>query len=83
MGSLEHTNKHIQSAIQHAQSKGWRLVKTGKSSHAWGRLLCPETNRNGCQISIWSTPRNPKSHAKQILRAIKNCEHGSLDDEKL
>jgi hypothetical protein len=26
-------------------------------------------------ISIWSTPRNPGNHAKQIARAVKRCPH--------
>ena len=30
-----------------------RVLKTGKSAHAWGRLLCIEQSRQGCQISIW------------------------------
>lgn len=57
-------------------------METGKSSHACGRLLCPETSRFGCQISIWSTPRNPENHAKQIIRTIKKCEHGDINNDE-
>ncbi len=78
MGVNKHPNKHIEAAIEYAESKGWRLTKTGKSSHAWGRLLCRCKSRQGCQISIWSTPGNSENHAKQIRRAVDKCEHEDL-----
>lgn len=83
MTRKKHPNKHIEKAIQQAEEKGWRVLETGKSSHAWGRLLCPETSRFGCQISIWSTPRNPENHAKQIISAVEKCEHGGITYEDL
>lgn len=71
----KYPNKEIQKDIEYALSKSWQLIETGKSSHAWGRLLCKQKSRQGCQISIWSTPRNSSSHAKHIYRAVNKCPH--------
>jgi len=75
-----HPNKEIESAIQFAEEKGWRYRETGKSAHAWGRLLCPQQNREECSMSIWSTPRVPDNHANQIRRKIKSCPHVKEED---
>lgn len=72
---MKHPKKEIQEAIEYALDKGWRLKATGKSSHAFGRLFCPEESRDGCIISVWSTPRNAANHARQIKRRIDACEH--------
>jgi hypothetical protein len=71
----KHPHKDIEDAIIYAESKGWRYKDVGKSSHAWGRLLCPTQGREGCAMSIWSTPRNAFVHAEQIRRRIKVCPH--------
>ena len=73
----KHTDKEIEAAIQYAEAKGWRYVKAGKSAHAWGRLLCPQQERDGCSMSVWSTPRNAYRHAKQIRSRVKACPHGA------
>jgi len=70
-----HPNKFIEDAILYAEKHGWRYKEAGGSAHAWGRLLCPHETRDGCAMSIWSTPRNPENHAKQILKRIKQCPH--------
>lgn len=54
-----------------AEENGWRIVK-GKKGHAWGRMYCPYGNPE-CAISIYSTPRNPENHAKNLIRAIHKC----------
>ena len=74
----KHANKEIEAAIQEAESKGWRYKATGNSAHAWGRLLCPFESREGCMMSIWSTPRNTYVHAEQIMRRVKQCPHGGV-----
>ena len=71
----KHPNKEIEQAIKYAESKLWRYLKTGKSAHAWGRLLCPLQNMEGCIMSVWSTPRDPTVHAKQIRRRVDACPH--------
>ncbi|EOD2819365.1 TPA: hypothetical protein U2K68_002043 [Providencia stuartii] len=70
-----HPNKHIQSAIEYAVSKGWVLVSAGHSSHAFCRLRCGDANdaHQNHQISVWSTPSRPEDHAKQIKRKVDSC----------
>lgn len=71
----KHPNKEIEAAIQYAIKNGWRYRHAGNSAHAWGRLLCPLEDREGCSMSIWSTPKNAENHAKQIKRNVKSCPH--------
>lgn len=71
----KHPSKEIEAAISYAEAKGWRYKKTGSSAHAWGRLLCPHQERDGCSLSVWSTPRDQIVHAKQIRHRINSCPH--------
>ncbi|MBM83975.1 MAG: hypothetical protein CMJ78_25750 [Planctomycetaceae bacterium] len=71
----KHPNKHIQEAIEHAQSQGWRLTKSGGQAHIWGTVWCPDASRDGCRFRIFSTPANPENHAKDLRRAIRRCQH--------
>lgn len=70
-----HPNKEIEKAIQEAESNGWYYKPSGNSAHAWGRLYCPLNNREGCMMSIWSTPKSANNHANQIRQKIKQCCH--------
>ena len=72
----KHPNKDIRAALEYAEQKGWRIQPGG--SHAWGKIYCPYNYfecRCGefCKTSIWSTPKNPMNHAKQIRRVVDNC----------
>ncbi len=78
----KHPNKEIEAAIEFAEEKGWRFQESGNSSHAWGRLLCPKEDREGCSMSIWSTPKVPENHARQILRNVKSCPHKDEENSK-
>lgn len=60
--------------LSEAEQTGWQVVAT-TSGHRWGVLRCPEASREGCQASIWSTPRNAGNHAKQLRRVIDRCPH--------
>lgn len=71
----KHPNKEIEMAVQYAETRGWRYKKAGTSAHAWGRLLCERQDREGCIMSIWSTPRDNDTHAKQIRRQVDACPH--------
>lgn len=73
----KHPNKEIQAAIDFAISKGWRIIKAGSSAHAFCRIYCPENNRNGCKLSIYSTPRSAKNHARLIVRRVNDCPHNA------
>ena len=74
----KHPNKEIRDAIQYAIEKGWIIKESNARAHAWGVMYCPYNDlecRCGqhCQTSIWSTPRNPSNHAKQLKRAVRGC----------
>ena len=78
MAGKKHPKKEIQAAIEYAESKGWRIEASGGSGHAWGQMYCPFNDddcRCGefCIASIWSTPRSPGNHAKQIRRVVDKC----------
>lgn len=75
MPRKKHPNKEIEAAICFAESKDWRYKKTGDSAHAWCRLHCPLKTREGCAMSVWSTPKVPERHARQIIRNVKQCPH--------
>lgn len=77
----KHPNKEIEQAICYAESEGWRYQASGKSAHAWGKLLCPLASREGHSMSVWSTPRNTENHAKQIKRNVDACDHQEVKDE--
>ncbi|MCW8409598.1 hypothetical protein OQJ13_11515 [Legionella sp. PATHC035] len=77
----KHPNKDIELAIKYAERKGWRYQSSGNSAHAWGRLLCPLASREGHSMSIWSTPKVPENHAKQIKRNVDACEHQGEENE--
>ncbi|QPC87206.1 hypothetical protein GA830_10985 [Mesorhizobium sp. NBSH29] len=70
-----HPNKDIEAAISELESLGWSYRPTGRSSHAWGRMVCSQHDPTGCQVSIWSTPRVPRNHADQLRRLGRKCAH--------
>lgn len=71
----KHPHKEIEKAIQYAEQNGWHYVKSGGSAHAWGRLRCSLPSRDGCQMSVWSTPKSPENHARQIIHRVDSCPH--------
>lgn len=73
MARSGHPNKHIEAAVAYAELNGW-IVKMS-NGHAWARLLCAFHDREGCQISVWSTPRNAENHARDIIRIVGRCPH--------
>ncbi|ADG66071.1 conserved hypothetical protein [Planctopirus limnophila DSM 3776] len=76
---MRHPNKHIRAAIEFALSCGWAARSGG--GHAFCIIFCPKNNRSGCQKSVWSTPRDPEAHARDIIRFVEKCPHsGETDD---
>jgi hypothetical protein len=71
---MRHPNKHIAQAVRYAESLGWRVRLS--NGHAWGIIYCPESSREGHKMSIYSTPRDPEGHARDILRFVDACPHG-------
>lgn len=79
MSRPRHPNKHIEKAIRYAESCGWTVELS--SGHAWGHLLCPLRTRDGCIVSVWSTPRNAEHHARHIRREIDRCQHWQCEPD--
>ena len=83
MSRSRHPNRHIELAVQYAESLGWRVVPS--NGHAWGRLFCPRSTREGCIVSVWSTPRVGENHARHIRSKVDSCPHrdesGPCDEE--
>ena len=52
------------------------------SGHRWGVARCGESNRSGCQVSIWSSPRSSGGHARQLMRALERCVHQWRSEER-
>lgn len=69
----KHTNKEVRAAIEYAISKGW--IFTAGNGHCFGRLRCGSADRahNQHQLSVFSTPKSPENHAKQIIRFVDKC----------
>ena len=74
MSRAKHPNKDVEAAIQNAEDHGWIVKKGGH----WGFLYCPFNNaecRCGtrCKAGIWSSPKNPGNHAKQLREVVDGC----------
>lgn len=82
----KHPDKDIKKAIKYAESKGWTVISS--DGHAWGKLKCPYNDsecRGGmyCLVSVYSTPRNPTTHAKQIIKVVDGCNGKSQEDKEI
>ncbi|MHC5539959.1 hypothetical protein ACYOEI_17200 [Singulisphaera rosea] len=77
MARPRHTKKDIEEVVAYAESLGWRYIKPGKAAHIRGTLRCPFEDRAGCQIRVFSTPRNPTGHAEWIRAEVDKCAHNS------
>ena len=71
MARPKHPNKEIEDAVAYAESLKWRWQKL--TGHGWGELLCPLSNRDGCRIFVYSTPRSTIANAKAIRRIVDRC----------
>lgn len=48
--------------------------------YAWGRLYCAHHDRDGCMVSVWSTPRNAGNHAQSVIRNVSRCPHQETEE---
>ena len=64
-----HPKKEVEDALADAEAAGWTVTPTS-SGHRWGVMRCAESSRSGCQVSIWSTPRNPGVHERQLRHVV-------------
>ena len=67
-----HPNKEIRAVLATAAAAGWIVKKSGARAHAWGTIRCGFGHQK-CWMAIYSTPRNPQNHAKQIQRKVLAC----------
>jgi len=67
-----HANIDIEKAIQLAEKQLWTFKKGGESARSWGSLACSVSDGR-CSIAIWSTPKDPSLHAKQITSKVRAC----------
>lgn len=70
MARNRHSKKEIEQALRAIEDGGWTVTPTA-TGHRWGKAECG----NGCSLSVWSTPKSPGNHAKQIRRAADRCPH--------
>ena len=70
-----HPNKHIQAAIRHAESLGWRVEKASGHAHIWGFIVYPRNSAPTGAATIHSTPRVPEHHARRIRLYVDACPH--------
>jgi len=69
-----HPNKEIEAAVAYAETQGWSWIKV--SGHAWGKAsLRASATETDAPFFVWSTPRVPEHHARQIKRDIDRCPH--------
>lgn len=73
MARPRHPHKEIEAAVSYAESQDWSWIKV--KGHAWGKLQCAYNDREGCTLFVWSTPRVPENHARQLRRDINRCPH--------
>ncbi len=74
MGSRpRHPDKEIEAAVTYAEQHGWVWFKV--KGHAWGKLYCTRHDRDGCRLFVWSTPKSPGNHARQLKRMVDHCPH--------
>jgi hypothetical protein len=78
MARKPHPKAEVEAALRHAEAHGWTIRLGG--SHAWGKLYCPYNDQECrcgefCITSVWSTPRSPGTHGRQLRRVVDNCTY--------
>lgn len=48
-------------------------MTAGSSAHSFAKLRCGIPDHTDHVMSIWSTPKAPENHAKQIIRVVDKC----------
>jgi hypothetical protein len=74
------TSQEIEAAVADAEARRW----TFHPLEHLRRLFCAHADRDGCQVGVNGTPKDPEAHARQIRRAVDRCPHGNgADDENV
>lgn len=78
LANWSHSQKEVRKALKYAESRGFRVEPAvgRRSNKPWGHLRCPFADRScskSCNLSIRSTARNEKDHAKDLIRHVDWC----------
>lgn len=65
--------------LEFAESRGW-TVEAPRPGHPWGKAVCGREGHH-CLVWIWSTPKVPVNHARQIQRAVYRCSEKESSDD--
>ena len=84
MPRKRHKSKEIEAVLEELEAIGWTIVE-GRG-HAWGMLRCPTNSKECrcgefCQMSVWSTPKDPERHAKKLRQKALACTKLDEEDE--
>ncbi len=84
MARKKHTSKEIEAVLQELEALGWVVVE-GRG-HAWGLLRCPANSKECrcgefCQMSVWSTPKDPERHANKLRQKAFACTKLEREDD--
>lgn len=66
-----HQKKEVADVLQDAEEVGLTVVEL-HAGHRWGEVICEKCDSTR---EVWSTPRNPSTHAKQLKRFITRHTH--------
>jgi hypothetical protein len=77
----DHEEPAIHEALKAARKAGWHMRQT--LGHGYGRVFCRRVDRGGdaCKVIIDTTPRNPESRAKDVLRQVRDCHHRYIEQD--
>jgi len=79
MTRKKHPNKEIEEVLKYAEVRNWRVENS--NGHPFGQMYCPysrsistcESSEKWCRVSLWSTPKNTGSHARQLKKVVDRC----------
>jgi hypothetical protein len=72
-----HSKKQIRDALDDAYTAGFDIYET-PAGHRWGYLECGKCGQRG---TVWSTPKSPDNHAKQLRRFMQRHRHDDAEGE--
>ncbi|GAB3906201.1 hypothetical protein GCM10029964_102600 [Kibdelosporangium lantanae] len=71
ISSGRHPKKEIAEALRLATGEGLLVERVGRG-HRWGEVRCEQCRAHA---TVWSTPRNAGTHAKQIVQFVEEHAH--------
>ena len=75
MPGWSHSKKDVREALDAAVAGGFKVEDTSTHGHSWGWVRCAVC---GQKFSVWSTPKSPGTHARQIRQFVRR--HGHEDE---